>query len=61
MAIGWILKYAYLKDRDSLISYVQQHSFDTTVLSRVKEKMCDEDKLRIAGNVHHHAVKTKED
>ena len=61
MAIGWILKYAYLKDRDSLISYVQQHSFDPTVLSRVKEKMCDEDKLRIAGNVHHHAVKTKED
>lgn len=47
MAIGWILKYAYLKDRESVITYMNQHHFDATVLSRVKEKMREEDYVKV--------------
>lgn len=43
-AIGWILKYAYLKDREYVMIYILSKKFNATILNKVKEKMNDRDK-----------------
>lgn len=46
-AIGWVLKYAYVRDRDFVMNYVNQNAFSNLILNKIKEKMTQEDKRRI--------------